>query len=211
MTMSNVQPPAPPGPPGLTSPFAPPVPSADDAKRAWRRLSLIALAVALVMIMGAGAGGYLLARSVRKSSDWATCGALHCIPSLKASSVIDALKERGFTCVEKISIDSTACQMRIGDTRFESHVMHKDDLIYHYDDSVNTDKDGEASASTKAFLMWFAALPFSNDPVLTEEIEAWLTSRLSGGADTKATIGGYAYSLKATDQHSLSLNVSVDR
>lgn len=187
MTMSYPQPPV------------PPVPSA------WRRLGLIALAVALVMLVGGGAGGYLLARDVKKSADRATCGNLRCIPSLQASSVIDALTGRGFTCAEKSG--TWECQLRIGDTRYRSRLLQQDGLIYNYDDSVQTEKDGEASASTRAFLLWFAALPFADDPVLTEEIEGWLTQRLSGGANTKATIGGYIYDLTALDQQYLRLNV----
>jgi hypothetical protein len=173
----------------------------------WRRLRLIALAVALVTLVGGGTGGYLLTRSERKTSYRASCGNLYCIPSLKASSVIDALKRRGFTCVDKLT--GTECQLRIGDTQYQSRVMDKDDLIYGYDNSVNVHGVREASASTKAFLVWLAALPFSDDPVLTEEINGWLIPRLSGGADVTAIIGGYQYRLAALDQQYVRLAVSV--
>lgn len=173
----------------------------------WRRLRLIALAVALVTLVGGGTGGYLLTRSERKTSYRASCGNLYCIPSLKASSVIDALRGRGFTCAEKNS--TWECRLRIGDTSYQSRLSQRDGLIYNYDDSVRTEKDGEASASTRAFLVWFAALPFADDPVLTAEIDGWLTPRLGGGALTKATIGGYTYDLTALDPQYLRLNVWV--
>jgi hypothetical protein len=207
MTMSNVQPPAPPGPQGLPGSLAPPVPSAGDVKRAWRRLCLISLAVALVMLVAGGASGYLLASDARKTSYRASCGnRSYCIPSLKVASVIDALKGRGFTCAEKAS--DWECRLRIGDTRYESNIAHKDGLIYRFDNSVNTERR-EVADSTKAFLVWFAAMPFSNDPVLAEEIDGWLMPRLSGGTDTRVTIGGYFYSLTAVHKQSLSLNVWV--
>lgn len=191
---------------GLT--MQPPAPSTDAAKRAWRRLWLLALAVALVMVVGGGASGYLLTRAVKQTSHRATCGNLYCIPTLKAASVIDALKGQGFTCVED-SVTSWKCELRIGDTQYRSRLSHRDGLILSFDDSVSTGKTGEASASTKAYLVWFAALPFSDDPVLTEQIDGWLLPRLSGGADTRATIGGYSYRLTATDQQYLSLYVWV--
>ena len=173
----------------------------------WRRLRLVALVVALVMLVAGGAGGYLLTRSERKTSYRASCGNLYCIPSLKASSVIDALKGRGFSCAEKPS--GAECRLRVGDTTYQSRVSDKDDLIYSYENSVNTHTAGEASPSTRAFLVWLAALPFSDDPVLTEEISGWLIPRLSGGADVKAVIGGYNYSLTALDQQYLRLDVWV--
>jgi len=63
--------------------------------------------------------------------------------------------------------------------------------------------------AARAFLVWFAAMPFSNDPVLAEEIDGWLIPRLSGGTDTKVTIGGYFYSLTAASQQYLRLDVWV--
>ncbi|RSM54643.1 hypothetical protein DMB66_37510 [Actinoplanes sp. ATCC 53533] len=210
MTVSNMQPPAPPGatgPPGPIGPIGPVAQPAVDPVRAWRRLRLIALAVALVTLVAGGTGGYLLTRSERKASYRASCGNLYCIPSLKASSVLDALKGRGFTCTEKLN--GPECELRIGDTTYRSRVSDKDDLIYSYDSSVNTHTAGEAPASTKAYLVWLAALPFSDDPVLTEEISGWLLPRLSGGADVTATIGGYQYRLSALDQQNLRLAVSV--
>jgi hypothetical protein len=211
MTMASKQPPAPPGQPGPPGPLAPSALSAlsgDDAKRAWRRLWLIALAVALVMLVGGATSGYLLTRDIKQTAHRATCGNLYCIPTLKASSVIDALKGRGFTCIEGTAT-RWDCELQAGDTYYRSSLSHRDGLILSYDDSVKTGNAGEASASTKAFLVWFAALPFSNDPVLTEQIDGWLIPRLSGGADTKATIGGYTYRLAATDQQYLSLYVWV--
>jgi len=174
---------------------------------ARRRVPLIALTIALAALLAGAAGGYLLARGVKKSADRATCDNLRCIPSLKASSVIDALRGRGFTCAEKNS--TWECRLRIGDTSYQSRLSQRDGLIYNYDDSVRTEKDGEASASTRAFLVWFAALPFADDPVLTAEIDGWLTPRLGGGALTKATIGGYTYDLTALDPQYLRLNVWV--
>jgi len=173
----------------------------------WRRLRFVALMVALVMLVAGGAGGYLLTRSERKTSYRASCGNLYCIPSLKASSVVDALQGRGFTCASKPS--GSECELRIGNTTYRSRVSNKNGLIYSYDNSVNSHSAGEASASTKAFLVWLAALPFSDDPVLIEEINGWLLPRLGGGADVKATIGGYNYSLTALDQQYLRLAVSV--
>jgi len=199
MTMSQVQQPVPPGPP---------LPSAGDAKRAWRRLRLIALAVALVVLVAGGAGGYLLARGVKKTSYRASCGTLRCIPSLPVSSVIDALKGRGFACAEKADVDTWTCQLRIGDTHYESRIAQQDGLIYKFDNSVRTERSEVADAA-KAFLVWFAAMPFSNDPVLAEEIDGWLIPRLSGGTDTKVTIGGYFYSLTAASQQYLRLDVWV--
>ncbi|MFI7425493.1 hypothetical protein ACIBPB_00750 [Micromonospora sp. NPDC049836] len=166
------------------------------------------VAVALVALLGGGAGGYALVHNARKNSDRANCGGAQCIPGLKGEALLAVLTKQGFACADGDS--GPGCTLRAGETEYELHLDIRAELIQGYSVTVTSPDGREVSETKRTFLVWFAALPFSDDPALVSEIEQWLVPRLTGGENVTAEIGGYRYDLQAERTRSLRLYVKAE-
>ncbi|MGW0435151.1 hypothetical protein ACWDV4_21755 [Micromonospora sp. NPDC003197] len=161
----------------------------------------------MVSLLGAGGGGYAIARNTELAKQTARCGNARCIPGLSATTLIDGLKQKGFTCEERSG--SWTCQLKIGQAYFETYVSSHEGLIIDFSGSVRSVYEDEVPAMTKSFLTWLGSVPVAHDPVSIEEVRGWLDQRFEGGADANATIGSYSYQLTATDKRALRLRVLV--
>jgi hypothetical protein len=188
-------PPVGPPPVGLPSAGPPPVgPPPGGKQRRWSRVLVIAAAVGLVGLLAAGIGTYVAVSSYQSGKRIVSCGAYECIPGLKASSVIEALKAQGHEC--KAEEYSTTCELSIGPIRFEARMEVSKGLIPSATVSVDTIGD-QASSSAMPYLLWFAVLPYADDSATMADIRNWLTQQVEGHKTTKATIGDFEYEVKA--------------
>ncbi|MFG1777725.1 hypothetical protein ACGFIR_14495 [Micromonospora sp. NPDC049051] len=174
----------------------------------WRRLALVAGVVGLVALLGAGAGGYAVARNSELGAQTARCGGGRCIPGLSPAMLTDALTQKGFTCEERGHGVST-CELGIAGAEFTTYVDSHENLITNLSGSVRSDYGDKVPATTRSFLTWLGSIPVSHDPVTVGEVRGWLDQRLDGGESAKATIGAYRYELTAAGKESLRLRVWV--
>ncbi|GAB2943813.1 hypothetical protein GCM10027280_35600 [Micromonospora polyrhachis] len=205
----SVTPPNPPSGPPVPPPGHPGPPVAGpkgERRGAWGRLFLIAALVGLVSLLGAGAGTYALARNAELGEYTARCGSIRCIP-LRPSTLIDALKAKGFTCEEQ---DGTwRCRLTIAGTEFETYIDGHENLISDFSASVRSDEEETIPAATKSFLLWMGSLPFGDDPATAEEVRGWLNQRFDSGEQSMATIGSYNCELTAEQKRNLRLRIWV--
>ncbi|MGW4502221.1 hypothetical protein ACWENR_26885 [Micromonospora sp. NPDC004336] len=193
-----------------TPPDPPSGPDATARRRtSWRRLLAVAAVAGLVALLGAGAGGFAVARDAELGSQTVRCGGGRCMPGLSPAALVDALTRKGFTCEERGG--SWTCRLRIARTDFEAYVESYEGLVTDLSASVRSDEGDRVSSTTRSFLVWLGSVPVSHDPVTVEEVRGWLDQRVDGGADARATIGHYRYQLQAGDRAALRLRVLVSQ
>lgn len=173
----------------------------------WRRVLLVAAAAAVVGMGGTGVAAYLVTGAQEKAKTNVDCGAFRpCIPSLKAATVLDALTQRGHECVKDENGD-WGCKLSIGETNYEARVHERKGLINEYTARVSSPDGREVTPSKLTYLLWFAALPYGNDPILAGQIEGWLTEKVEKLESAQATIGGYRYDVEADKARNLLVSV----
>ncbi|GAA0731327.1 hypothetical protein Drose_26355 [Dactylosporangium roseum] len=173
----------------------------------WRRLVVIMVAVALVAVGGGGAAGYFGGGNAAKAKYVASCGGAGCIPTLQGKKVVDALTGKGFACKEEHNWE---CKFVAGENEYTVFVQIRDGLISEVQGWSRSADEQEVSPARKAFLLWFAALPFNNDQTTVSEIENWLVPLLTGGKNAEVVIGGYIYELTAERSRNLQLRIRGD-
>ncbi|WP_204018123.1 hypothetical protein [Sphaerimonospora thailandensis] len=162
--------------------------------------------IALVVFLAAGGGAYALTRDYRSNQMTQDCGNSYgCIPGLKVTTLVEALKDRGHTCEEKSS--SWHCDMVIGHVYFDLWLQTSGGYIYSVSVRLHRMDDKALTGTGLSYLSWFAALPFRDDPVLTKEIEGWIAQQLENNKDTKATIGDYEYVLQRPEAESVEFTI----
>lgn len=193
----------PPSAAGPSLPGAAPGPAPGGGRS---RRGLVVLLVGLVVFLAAGGGAYALARDYRVNQMTQDCGRSHgCIPALKITTLAEALRDRGHTCDEKDS--SWHCDMVIGRVYFDVWLQTSEEYIYSISVRLFRMDDKALAGTGLAYLSWFAALPFRDDPVLTKEIEGWITQQIDANKDTKATIGDYEYVIQRPDADNVEFTI----
>jgi hypothetical protein len=163
-----------------------------------RRLPwVIVPAVFLAATVVFGVTAYKMASNAESGSGPVTCDYSHCIPALKAASVIEALQKQGHVCS---NTTDWVCDLSIGFTayrlRLETHVG----LVGEIYATIMAPDGWEATGPAKSYLEWIACLPFGDDPATMSDIKHWLTGHLNDGKSTKAKIGGYSYEMDSSKQ-----------
>lgn len=195
--------PAPPGGPPFPPPQAGPV-SDSSGGRGSRRATVV-IAVALVCLLVAGVGAYAAARDYRVNQTTQSCGYGKCIPGLRITTVVDALKERGHKCESHTM--SWNCGMKIGLVYLNTWLQTSGESIHSISVTINR-MGGDALAGTgHSYLSWFAGLPYRDDPVLIKEIEGWIAEQIDARKDKKATIGDYEYVIQFPREEVVELRV----
>lgn len=176
----------------------------------WRRLLLITGVVALVTTAVAGVGAYAAARSSQLARDTASCGASsRCIPGLPAAAVLEKLKAAGHEC--ETTYGRWRCEFEVGGAFYTAYIYERRELINEIGLTVSGAGD-ELTASQRAYLTWFATVPFAHDPAFTAEIEAWLAQKLDAGENVTATVGqGYRYELAFHPPRRVDLKIEAGK
>ncbi|NBE79569.1 hypothetical protein [Micromonospora rubida] len=202
-------PPTVPGEPAL--PSGPAAAGAKEGRRGTgrRRLVLVAAVVGLVALLGAGAGGYAIARDSKLGEQTASCGNSRCFPGITPAMVVEALTRKGFACEEERRGDWT-CRLTIAGAEFRAYVESYEGLISDFSGSVHPGYEDEVPAMTRSFLGWLGSIPVAHDPVLAGEVRGWLDQHFEGGAEARATIGHYRYELNAEEKANIDLRVWVE-
>ncbi|MEH1127808.1 hypothetical protein [Micromonospora sp. CPCC 206061] len=176
----------------------------------WRRVLLVGAVAAVVGLAGAGIAGYLVIGGQEKARTSANCGTLQrCIPSLKAATVVDALTQRGHECAEQEQ-GARVCTLAIGETKYQALLAVWDGLIADMNVSVWSPEGREVTPGRLAYLFWFAALPYGDDPTLVGQIEGWITEKVEKLESAQATIGGYRYEITVEEARNLEIRVMAE-
>jgi hypothetical protein len=169
----------------------------------WRRALVIAVALGLVGFLAAGIGAYAAVSSYRSAQGTVSCtGAWGCIPGLKASKVVEAVKAQGHECAFK---NSWTCELWIGPIKFETQLSVSQGYISAVDLRVVRPDGDQASSAIMPYLLWFASLPYAGDAATVSDIKNWLTQQVEARKKTKAKIGDYSYELDAAKPTFISL------
>lgn len=175
----------------------------------WTRVLLVGAVAAVVGLAGAGLTGYLAVSGQEKARTSANCGnTQRCIPSLKAATVADTLTQRGHECVEQ-AYDAWRCALSIGFTEYRAMLSVSDGLISEMNVSVTSPEGTEVTPRKLAYLFWFAALPYGDDPTLVGQIEGWITEKVEKLESAQATIGGYRYDMTADEAKQLEIHIEA--
>ncbi|MEV4569842.1 hypothetical protein AB0K12_39295 [Nonomuraea sp. NPDC049419] len=169
---------------------------------------LVILAAGLAAFLAAGTGSYLYAHDLRAGQVTQSCGARACIPGLKASALLDALKGRGHEC-EDASGGAWLCEMVVGSIGLQARVNVSDGGVHRLTGTVfHADGDPLTEAGL-AYLTWFAVLPYRDDPAATAQIRDWLTKMIEVDKDTQATILDYTYVLVTSKGDAVQLDIRI--
>lgn len=198
-------------PPGGTTPSDPPPGSpaglpATTRVRSWRRVLMVAAIVGLLGALVAGVGAYLPSNRYQATATTVPCRRVVCIPVLKASAVIDALKAKGHPC-EQERDHHWKCELMVGTLTFETTIEEVEGLISDVSVLVVRPPEEEPTAAVMDYLLWLAALPYTADEALTEEINDWVVDRIEADEDAEAEIGGYNYYVVTSNPGSIRLRV----
>jgi hypothetical protein len=197
----------------ITEPTVPPGAGHGPAGRGgltWRRVLLAAAVAALLGMVGAGTAAYLGAGGHQKARTSADCGnTQRCIPSLKTATVVDTLTQRGHECAEE-EYGAWVCALAIGETEYQARLGVWHGLINELSVSVRSPDGREVTPGKLAYLFWFAALPYGDDPTLVGQIEGWITEKVEKLENAQATIGGYRYDMTADPAGSLEIRVVAE-
>jgi hypothetical protein len=140
------------------------------------------------------------------------CGSMHdvCIPTLRATQVIEALEAEGYRCVEERS-DSHRCLLVIADTNYEVSLSTMGGQILSMYATVQAPKGRQSSNTSMSFVSWLATLPYAHDKAFSEQIKAWVSKEFATN-NTKATanVGGYRYELERFSGGGENLRMSVE-
>ncbi|WP_043632962.1 hypothetical protein [Nonomuraea candida] len=175
---------------------------------AGRSRWILILAAGLAAFLAAGAGAYLYARDVRAGQVTQSCGARDCIPGVEAAALVEALKGRGHAC-ENPSKGAWSCQMVVGSIAFQSWVHVSDGGVHRLTGKVFHADGGPLTEAGRAYLSWFAVLPYRDDPAAAAQIRDWLTQMIEADKDTKATILDYTYVLVTSKDDAVELDVRI--
>ncbi|MEV0597170.1 hypothetical protein [Nonomuraea cavernae] len=141
--------------------------------------------ISLVVFLLAGVGAYVIAGSVR-GQDTRYCGH-DCVPGLKITTVVEALKRQGYTCADGRILWS--CGLKVGEVRFTADLFRANSVakFYEYIDKVelrilNPGGDTLAGADLD-YMSWFATLPHRDDPSTVKKVNDWLTEQLGVDGD----------------------------
>jgi len=175
--------------------------SASGGGKRW----LVTVAVAVVVLLAAGITSYVVSSSYARTAVSQSCDIYKCIPRLKAESVVTALKDRGYTCTTDANHET--CELQIGAFYFDASLQVSEGLITRINLRVYREASAPLTPGSVAFLKWFGALPYRDDPVLAAEIEAWVDQQVEATKDAKAVIGDYEYSLTNPEPHSVLFEI----
>jgi hypothetical protein len=170
-----------------------------------KRLLGIALAVGFVAMVASGWAGYSMVNRARGGTGPTGCGGVvRCIPSLPASSVVDALKSRGHQCTPDDL--GWGCELTIGDTRYEVDLAVSKGLVSDVLARIAYPGD-EPSETDASYLKWLACLPFGDDPATVTAVTDWLSDHVDDEKDATVKIAGYGYELRTAAENTLFLEV----
>jgi hypothetical protein len=159
---------------------------------------LITSVAGLIALAGAGAGSFAAVRANAGQVGSAPCPVSYgrCIPSMRSADVISALKAKGHEC----AIESTGwlCTIRIGDASYEARLRTPGGQLASAYVSTRSATDG-ITRGAKAYMSWFAELPFADDPQMVAYVDDWLTQQIDAGKKVTAEIAGYRYELNASN------------
>jgi hypothetical protein len=170
----------------------------------------VAILVAVVALVVATVASFAVTRGRTASQRPAACQGgdnARCIPTLQASTVVAALKSKGHDCTSKDAKDAVVweCRLVIGATDYELNMrtVHGQVHTVLAQAGVLSDRPSQggrqgAGSGTVPYLLWFASLPFSDDPVTVAQIRTWLTRQLEGGRRASVDIAGYKYLVDAS-------------
>ncbi|MGI5152854.1 hypothetical protein ACQEVC_41820 [Plantactinospora sp. CA-294935] len=175
-----------------------PGPGAGDRPR-WFLLPVFGV----VMLLLAGVGAFLGARSYQGSRASQSCGSYSCIPRLEAVTVVQALQGQGHTCTKESN--HQYCELRIGFVRFRASLQVSDELIHAM--TVDIYRATPVAGTGLAYLNWFATLPYAGDEETSGRIEEWVAEQVNGNKDTRAVIGDYEYRLTNPETYAVELNI----
>jgi hypothetical protein len=167
----------------------------------------VAILVALVALVVATVASFAVTRSKTPSQRPIRCQGNNtgCIPTLKGSDVIAALKSKGHNCTSEKSQDEVVwkCNLLIGATNYDLRLATLHGQVISVlagvlaDNRSQSGKRGTGSRTVPYFL-WFASLPFSDDPRTVADVKAWLTRQVEAGRKATVDIAGYRYRVDAT-------------
>lgn len=166
---------------------------------------MIVVAVAVAVLLVSGISAYAVTTNYRKGDISQSCDTYQCIPRLKAETVVKALEERGHTC--STDYNHQTCKLRIGAFYFEATLQVAAGLITRINLRVYREQSAPLTPGSVAYIKWFAALPYRDDPVLTGQIEEWVDQQIEATEDTKATIGDYEYVLANPETYNVTVEI----
>jgi hypothetical protein len=173
------------------------------------RVAILAAVVALVV---AAVAGFAVTRGRTPSQRPTDCpgSRARCIPTLQGSAVIAALKSKGHDCTSENRGDGVRweCKLQIGATEYSLHMNTRHGQVNTVlaDVRVLADRPAQgggnqgAASGTVPYLLWFASLPFSDDPLTVADVKAWLTRQVEAGKRATVRIAGYRYIVDASKE-----------
>ncbi|SEM69734.1 hypothetical protein SAMN05660976_05828 [Nonomuraea pusilla] len=166
-------------------------------------------AIGLVLFLLAGVGGYVVMSDARRE-DLSYCGH-DCVPGLKITTVVEALKGRGHSCADERLFWS--CDLRVGDVRFEA-VLYRPAAalnVYDYISKVKLkirNPDGNTSVGADVgYMSWFATMPHRDDPTTVKKVNDWLAEGVRAEKDVTYVLG-WEYVLQRNAQ---SIDLTMKR
>jgi hypothetical protein len=170
----------------------------------------VAILVAVVALVVAAVASFGVTRSRTPSQRPAGCQRgdnARCIPNLQASEVVAALKSKGHDCTSKNTEDAVEweCRLVLGATDYDVHMRTVHGQVHTVlaqagilSDRPSQGGKREAGSGTVPYLLWFASLPFSDDPLTVAEVKRWLTRQVEAGKRATVDIAGYNYQVDAS-------------
>ncbi|GIJ27948.1 hypothetical protein Vqi01_31100 [Micromonospora qiuiae] len=168
---------------------------------------MVSAIVGLLGALVAGVGAYLPTNRYQATATTVPCRRVVCIPVLKASTVVDALRAKGHPC-EQERDRYWKCELVVGTITFETTIDEVEGLISDVSVLVARPADEEPTEAVMDYLLWLAALPYTADEALTEEVNNWVIDRIEANEDTEAEIGGYNYTVTTSSPGSIRLRIS---
>jgi hypothetical protein len=191
--------------PGWGQPATPGGPGGQG--RARLIVTLVAIGLAALLVSGAASFGAAGGFNPQGGQSEDCGGVNRCIPSLRSGDVISALEAKGFTCTPD---SGGSCELQFGNSRFEMSMDtagENDDQIASIITHVTIPPGVQRGGRIIPYFVWFASLPYADDPVLVQEVTAWIQQQVDGGTDAEALIGGYRYNVAASSPTSIELQI----
>jgi hypothetical protein len=173
----------------------------------------VAILAAVVALVVAAVAGFAVTRGRTPSQRPGDCpgSRARCIPTLQGSAVIAALKSKGHGCDSESENRADGvrweCKLQIGATEYSLHMrtLHGQVNTVLADVRVLADRPAQggsrgAASGTVPYLLWFASLPFSDDPLTVADVRAWLTRQVEAGRKATVEIAGYRYEVDASKE-----------
>jgi hypothetical protein len=165
----------------------------------------------VVALVVAAVAGFAVTRGRTPSQRPTDCpgSRARCIPTLQGSTVIAALKSKGHGCTSENRGDGVQweCKLQIGATEYSLHMktLHGqvNTVLADVRDLGNRAAQGGnrgTASGTVPYLLWFASLPFADDPLTVAQVKAWLTRQVESGKRATVHIAGYRYILDASKE-----------